>query len=151
VLPLSGAKRLIANSFGQSGATGYVAADKTKKKIVVALRGSVNIQNWISDIKFLFQECPEFGQGAKCEIGFYSFWTNSKYKINNGIEKALKENPDFGIVVTGHSLGGAAAVYAAGELRKKYPDVELVRVDIAIGSLVVSNNILVHLWSTTRW
>jgi malonyl CoA-acyl carrier protein transacylase len=43
-----------------------------------------------------------------------------------GLEQGLKENPSYEIVVTGHSLGAVAAVYAAGELRQKYKKVELV-------------------------
>ena len=43
-----------------------------------------------------------------------------------GLEQGLREYPSYDIVVTGHSLGAAAAVYAAGELRKKYGKSKLV-------------------------
>ena len=43
-----------------------------------------------------------------------------------GLLQGLTENPTYDIVVTGHSWGAAAGVYAAGELRKTYKNVELV-------------------------
>jgi hypothetical protein len=46
--------------------------------------------------------------------------TDSRSRAYKGIEKALADYPFFDIVVTGHSLGGAAAVYAAIELRRTY-------------------------------
>jgi hypothetical protein len=90
--------------------------------IVISMRGSVSVQNWVTDIKFALQDCPEFGAGAKCETGFYSFWQDSKPAALEGLKMALAEAPSYNIVVTGHSLGAAAAVFAAAELRTAYQD-----------------------------
>jgi predicted lipase len=113
---------------GSNAATGYVAADHTKKKIVLSMRGSVSMANWIADIKFVQTACPQFGgQGAACSIGFLGFWEQSRPDAMKGIKAALGENPSYELVVTGHSLGAVAAVYAASELRTaKYPNVLLV-------------------------
>jgi predicted lipase len=111
---------------GNNSATGFVASDHTKKKIVISLRGSVSLSNWIADIKFVQKDCPMFGRGAACSIGFLGFWEQCRPEAMKGLLAALQENPTYGLVVTGHSLGGAAAVYAAGELRLKYKDVEMV-------------------------
>jgi hypothetical protein len=96
------------------------------KKIVVAMRGSVSVANWIADIKFFTTPCTQFGKGASCETGFYGFWEQSRNFAAKGLAQGLAANPSYGIIVTGHSLGAAAAVYAAGEYRAKYKDVELV-------------------------
>jgi hypothetical protein len=110
---------------GSNSATGFVAADHTMKKIVVAMRGSVSVANWIADIKFFTTPCTQFGKGASCETGFYGFWEQSRNFAAKGLAQGLAANPSYGIIVTGHSLGAAAAVYAAGEYRAKYKDVEL--------------------------
>jgi hypothetical protein len=115
-------------SIGNNSATGFVAADHTKKKIVLSMRGSVSLSNWIADIKFFQMDCPQFGgKGSACSIGFLGFWEQSKPQAMKGLLEGLKENPTYDIVVTGHSLGAAAGVYAAGELRKTYKNVELVQ------------------------
>lgn len=122
IIPNAPRKQLTKRlSIGNNSATGYVAADHTKKKIVVSMRGSSSFNNWIADLKFFQTACPQFG-GAKsfCNIGFYGFWQQSKPSVMEGLEQGLAENPNYDIVVTGHSLGAAAAVYAAGELRTQY-------------------------------
>jgi hypothetical protein len=91
------------------------------------MRGSVSFANWMADLKFAQTPCPQFGgKGAGCATGFLGFWDQSKSYAMNGLRQGLQENPSYGIIVTGHSLGAAAAVYAAGELRAKYKNVELV-------------------------
>jgi hypothetical protein len=37
-----------------------------------------------------------------------------------GIRAAVADHPDYDFIITGHSLGGAAAVYATIELRKEF-------------------------------
>ena len=68
-----------------------------------------------------------------------------------GLEQGLQENPTYGIVVTGHSLGAVAAVYAAGELRAKYKDVELVWNLSALKDFKLTLDYLVLIWATTSW
>jgi hypothetical protein len=91
------------------------------------MRGSVSLSNWIADIKYFQTDCSENGgKGAMCSIGFLGFWEQSRPGALKGIEQGFKEHPDYQLVVTGHSLGGAAAVYAASEFRKTYKNVLLV-------------------------
>jgi len=111
---------------GNASATGFTAVDHTNKKVVISMRGSVSMGNWIADIKYNQMECAKYAtKGAMCSTGFLGFWELSRPAAMKGLEQGLQENPDYGIVVTGHSLGGAAAVYAASELRVKYKDVTM--------------------------
>jgi len=89
------------------------------------MRGSVTLANWAADAKFHFANCSEIAPNARCETGFWGFWEESKPKIMSGVKKGMEEHPGYGVVVTGHSLGGAAAVFAAAILRKDYKDVTM--------------------------
>lgn len=90
------------------------------------MRGSVSFSNWMADLKFFPTSCTQFGAGAYCNTGFYGFWEQSRALAMKGLQDGLREYPNYDIVVTGHSLGAAAAVYAAGELRKQYGKKKLV-------------------------
>lgn len=63
--------QLILCSKGDAGATGFVAADNTNKEILLVLRGSVSMGNWIADILYPQMPCGEdlaIGiPGGKCE------------------------------------------------------------------------------------
>jgi predicted esterase YcpF (UPF0227 family) len=94
--------------------------DNTNKKIVLAMRGSVSIANWLADAKFLQTKCDQIVPKAFCSIGFLNFWNESKKTAMEGIKNAVADHPDYDFIVTGHSLGGAAAVYATIEMRNLY-------------------------------
>jgi predicted lipase len=120
-----------SNRKGETQATGFVAIDKTNKNVVLSLRGSASLQNWAADVMVLQIKCGEkLGlEGGYCHEGFYRFWEHSKNEgAITGIEKAMEECQGCPLIITGHSLGGAGAVLAAGELRarKKWPDITLV-------------------------
>jgi len=61
-----------------------------------------------------------------CHTGFLGFWEESKKKAMEGINAAQAEHPDWPIIVAGHSLGAAAALFAASDLRENNKNVTLV-------------------------
>jgi putative lipase involved disintegration of autophagic bodies len=94
--------------------------------VVITMRGSVSLKNWVTDIKYWPLDCSKITgiPGAECETGFLNFWEESKKKgALTEMDGAIAKYPDYAIVVTGHSLGGAAALIAASELRKTHPKV----------------------------
>ncbi|KAL8940152.1 MAG: hypothetical protein Q9216_002970 [Gyalolechia sp. 2 TL-2023] len=97
--------------------TGYIAIDDTNRIVVLAIRGSVSGQNWDADwdmVRTRINFCHE------CHVhrGFKASWEEIKDAVMGNMKKAVELQPDYRIVVTGHSLGGAIATLAAAELRR---------------------------------
>ncbi|MDJ0531254.1 MAG: DUF2974 domain-containing protein [Xenococcaceae cyanobacterium MO_207.B15] len=101
-----------------------------KRVTIVAFRGSVNIQNWITNVQTRLKSLSEDSDkkdrsaykqpGKKVEVhrGFLKSWRKIKDQVFEFVDK---EDPDS-IFLTGHSLGGAIAVIAAVDFSTKYKD-----------------------------
>ncbi|KAK1539258.1 lipase [Colletotrichum costaricense] len=104
-----------------SGLQGFVATDPVRKNIVIAIRGSSNVRNWITNILFGFDDC-DFVDGCKVHTGFANGWDEIKDALLASVKSAKAANPSYTIVGTGHSLGGAVVTIAAADLRRDgYP------------------------------
>ncbi|KAI9754304.1 MAG: hypothetical protein M4579_004768 [Chaenotheca gracillima] len=97
--------------------TGFVAIDNTNKLVVLSFRGSTSVRSFITDGEFL-QGASDLCLGCLAHKGFYLAWQEIKGTVLPAIKSAAQANPDFTVIVTGHSLGGAIADFAAAELRK---------------------------------
>ena len=83
-----------------------VAFDKVQNATVFAFRGSSDIQNWISNFEFV-QTSPYADKEIKVHEGLYEEY--SKYK-----DWLFHHLPKTGnVVMTGHSSGGALAMFFA--------------------------------------
>ena len=100
---------------------GFVAIDPVESLIVVSLRGSDSVVNYIDDVLFLYTSC-DFIPGGKVHTGFWNNWLASQSTIVSAVENATAAYPTYSLVVTGHSLGAAVATIAAAYLRENgYP------------------------------
>jgi alpha-beta hydrolase superfamily lysophospholipase len=90
------------------------------------MRGSVSVRNWVTDFKYDQRDCSDLVPGGQCERGFWDYWYDSKPELMKGLSAAQAEHPDYEIILTGHSLGGAAAVIGAVDLRKSGMNLTLV-------------------------
>ncbi|KAA8626994.1 lipase precursor [Pyrenophora tritici-repentis] len=108
----------------KSDVTGFVATDTTNKLIVLSFRGSKSVRNWITNVKFPVTKTPIC---ADCDasIGFWESWEEAQTEVLKAISTAQKKFPNFKVVATGHSLGGALATLAAGVLRSQNTTVDL--------------------------
>ncbi|KAL8702884.1 MAG: hypothetical protein Q9201_003947 [Fulgogasparrea decipioides] len=97
--------------------TGYIALDATHKLIVLSIRGSVSKQNWHADWDMIRTD-TNFCHECRVHRGFLHSWEEMKIAVLTNMKKAVEIHPDYRIVVTGHSLGGAVATLAAAELRR---------------------------------
>ncbi|KAH6893086.1 lipase [Thelonectria olida] len=121
----NGAK--VVASFGgeDTGIGGYVSTDATRKEIVISVRGSSNVRNWITNLEFLFSSCSDLSSNCKAHSGFKEAWDEVSTAAKAAIAKAKTANPTYTVVATGHSLGGAVATLAAAYLRKAGYSVDL--------------------------
>jgi len=111
-----------------------VALDHTNQLIVVSFRGSVSIQNWISNLDF-GMEPWSICSGCQAHSGFLDSWNSAKAIVQGAIDGAKAANPSYNIVATGHSLGAAVATLAAADLRNSGYNIALYN----YGSPMVGN------------
>ncbi|KAG0157467.1 Carboxypeptidase S1 [Penicillium digitatum] len=104
---------------------GYIAVDHSNSAVVLAFRGSVSVRNFFSDAIFIFTN-PGLCDGCLAELGFWSSWKLVRDNITRELKDAFAQNPDYELVVVGHSLGAAIATLAATDLRSKgYPSAKM--------------------------
>ncbi|KAG6004392.1 hypothetical protein E4U21_001112 [Claviceps maximensis] len=110
-------KVTIVNAYDGSttGLSAYVSLDLVRKEIVLALRGSDSLRNFVTDMFFFWHDC-HFTDGCKVHAGFSKAWREIRDACVASIKAARDQHPDFRVIATGHSLGGAGAVLAVADL-----------------------------------
>lgn len=112
---------VIIDSFHNSeNATGYIALDNTRQLIVVAFRGTVSKGDQIADLSATFTDATELCPSCRAHKGFWRYWQSAKDRVTNQVVNLTQSNPDYRIMVVGHSLGGAVATLAGAALRAKF-------------------------------
>jgi predicted lipase len=89
--------------------------------IYIVLRGSVSFQNWVDDfdalqVPFNNTDC------TLCYVhqGFNYAWNQVAASVLSDVLELRKKFPDYSIIVTGHSLGGALASLCAITLQEHF-------------------------------
>ncbi|XP_054426191.1 diacylglycerol lipase-beta [Pteronotus mesoamericanus] len=104
-----------------------VALDHRKESVVVAVRGTMSLQDILTDLsaecETLDVECDvedRLAHKGICQAASYVY----RRLINDGIlSQAFSVAPEYRLVVVGHSLGAGAAALLAFMLRSAYPHV----------------------------
>ncbi|KAI8367850.1 lipase [Choanephora cucurbitarum] len=94
---------------------GFVMTSVNDKTIYLSFRGSISSRNWMTNFNYRltsFSGVP----GAKVHSGFYNALKDSSKTYLPVVKSLLSSNPQYKIVVTGHSLGGALALLAGVDL-----------------------------------
>ncbi|KAG0130382.1 Alpha/Beta hydrolase protein [Tuber indicum] len=105
--------------------TGLVARDDTVKSIVISIRGSSSLRNWLANVQAKLKEVPEICPGCEVHSGFHEAMQEALPAVVKSVEELRRENPGYTVVVVGHSLGGAIATLMAEEIRRGGVEVDL--------------------------
>jgi len=90
---------------------GYIARDDNAKRVIISVRGTEGFGNTIIDmILFLSSDklipgCPE----CRIHSGFYMAWRSVEKAIAIPVAEQFAQYPDYQLLITGHSMGGALA------------------------------------------
>ena len=97
----------------------YVAVDRNEKLVVLAIRGTASGSDFITDA--CSTSVPFLGGFAHSGV-VMSAWQIISTRLPQ-MTRACYENPDFKVLLTGHSMGAAVAVCVAMLLRSDDVDV----------------------------
>lgn len=104
-----------------NGGQVFVNYHPNSNAVVIAFRGSVNIQNWLENLSIL-KSTFEPNECHDCEVhsGFLDMWDSFKSDVMSYTDQLYNQHGHPNIIVTGHSLGGALATLSGYHLRIKY-------------------------------
>ena len=107
--------RIEVHTTFQSDVQAMVVKNDQWRKIVVVVRGTTSVTDWIVNARF---GKADFVVGrvayGKVHAGFLSHWHAMEPRVLQAARPYL--NKDYGLVVTGHSQGGAVGALAAFSL-----------------------------------
>ncbi|KAG6270770.1 hypothetical protein E4U48_003692 [Claviceps purpurea] len=97
-----------------TGEGAYVSLDETRKEIVLSMRGSDSIRNYLTDVFFFWHDC-HFTSHCKVHAGFSKSWREIRDDITSAVQTARGRFPTYRFVTVGHSLGAASALLAVAD------------------------------------
>ncbi|KAH8925846.1 alpha/beta-hydrolase [Atractiella rhizophila] len=104
---------------------GFVARDDVRKEIVISLRGSNTIDDAFTDINILQKRYSSPGVTPANNVwvhsGFLDAWNSIASTVIASVKTQVAAHPDYTIVTTGHSLGGALSSLAGVSMKYNFP------------------------------
>jgi len=107
-------------TFGDAAdAFGFVGYNSDYREIVVSFRGSQTLSNWIANLQLSKDRDAFPGGSGGVHSGFLSYYNSVKDEMLDLLADVAgqAQYQSYTIFVTGHSLGGAAALICALDLR----------------------------------
>ena len=107
---------------------GLVLQAATSGDVVIAIRGTEGIQEWIHDAEFLLVTCPFLPGAGHTEDGFTAMYLSmttsldpSCPSVTHSLPTLAFARPVTSITICGHSLGGALATLLALDVAANPP------------------------------
>ncbi|KAK0633753.1 lipase [Immersiella caudata] len=89
----------------------YISLDHESKAVVLACRGTLGFEDVLADMTCDYDDLIWRGNSYKVHKGIHASARRLLYggdgRVLYTLKQALEEFPDYGLVLTGHSLGGA--------------------------------------------
>ncbi|KAJ3278315.1 hypothetical protein HK104_002454 [Borealophlyctis nickersoniae] len=99
---------------------GFVAVYPARQTILISFRGSINIPNWIANLKLAKTDADFLVSGAKVHSGMLGIYEDVKADVQRLVLAALEKNPGYSLTYSGHSLGAAIGLLASLDAHKTY-------------------------------
>jgi len=106
---------------------GFIARDDTRKEIVVSYRGSIQLQDFLTDVEILLVPFSSPGvssaqaNGVTAHQGFLTAYNSVAQVVISTVAAQLKQHPSYILVSTGHSLGASIASIGGISLAANFP------------------------------
>ncbi|KAF9482264.1 alpha/beta-hydrolase [Pholiota conissans] len=116
----------LVKSFDISATQGFVVRDDSRKEIIVAFRGTLEIADAFVDLQILFTPLKSTGLSgfgdAQVHTGFLFAYNVVASTVLSTVKAQAAAYPSYKIIATGHSLGGATASLAAVSIKSALPN-----------------------------
>ena len=106
---------------------GFLAVDTTNQLLVLSFRGTRSVDTWIANLDFAQEDIHDVCDGCSAHGGWWKSWQSVVDVLPSKIEAAVADYPDYKLVFTGHSFGGALAILGGTALRNAGYTIDLVR------------------------
>ncbi|KAL1979820.1 hypothetical protein VTN96DRAFT_5080 [Rasamsonia emersonii] len=104
---------------------GWILRDDGAREILAVFRGTESLQNYATDTNYTLAPFDIFPQCEGCEVhgGYYLAWVSIVEQVQARLQEQKALFPDYGVVLTGHSLGGSLAALAAAQFSPLFDNI----------------------------